>query len=115
MKKGKARQKAMVLMKPVKKKSGAGNPQPNRRKNFPEVDQSALDDALDSHIRQIGVKEALNLLDYRHLQPQQAGIPGAIFKLHPLLKELVQVSPSAGIKYRSTTWQWLSTNLDLNS
>ena len=82
-------------------KSGAGNPQSNLRKSCPEVDQSALDDALDSHIRQIGVKEALNLLDYRHLQPQQAETPRAIFKLHPLLKALVQVSPSAEIKYRN--------------
>ena len=88
-------------MKPVKKKSGSGNPQPKRRKSFPEVDQNALDDALDSHIRQVGVKEALNLMDYRHLQPQQAEIPRAIFKLHPLIKALVQVSPSAEIKYRN--------------
>ena len=100
MKKGKALKKGMVLMKPVKKK-GAGNPQPKLRKSFPEVDQDALDDALDSHIRQIGVQEALNLLDHRHLQPQQAEIPRAMFKLHPLLKALVQVSPSAEIRYRN--------------
>ena len=100
MKKGKALKKGMVLMKPVKKK-GAGNPQPKLRKSFPEVDQDALDDALDSHIRQIGVQEALNLLDYRHLQPQQAEIPRAMFKLHPLLKALVQVSPSAEIRHRN--------------
>ena len=101
MKKGKALQKGMVLMKPVKRKSGAGNPQPKLRRSFPEVDQNALDDAMDSYIRQIGVKEALNLLDYRHLQPQQAEIPRAMLKLHPLLKTLLTVSPTAEVKYRN--------------
>eukprot|EP00435_Cladocopium_sp_Y103_P030556 s2955_g7.t1 len=91
----------MVLMKPVKKKGGSGNPQPKLRKSFPEVDQNALDDAIDNHIRQLGVKEALNLFEYRNLQPQQAEIARAIFKLHPLIKVLLQVSPSAEIKYRN--------------
>ena len=87
----------MVLMKPVKRKSGAGNPQPKLRRSFPEVDQNAV----DSYIRQIGVKEALNLLGYRHLQPQQAEIPRAMFKLHHLLKALLTVSPTAEVKYRN--------------
>ena len=100
LQKGIALKKSMVLMKPVKKKN-AGNPSPRQRKSFPEVDQGALDDAIDNHIRQLGVKEALNLFEYKNLAAQQAEIPKAIFKLHPLLSALIGVSPSAEIKYRN--------------
>ena len=80
----------MVLMKAPKKRQG-----------FPDVSQDDLEEAIDNHIRVIGVKEGMNLLEYINLQPQQAENAKAIFKLHPLIKALLVVSPTAEIKYKN--------------
>ena len=50
-------------------------------------------------MRQMGKEQAFNMLDYTHLQPQQAYVPRAMAKLAKLLDCLVQVSPPAEIKY----------------
>ena len=46
-----------------------------RRLAFPDVDQSVLDDKLDTYVRFVGAKEAFNLHAYKKLQPQQAESP----------------------------------------
>eukprot|EP00435_Cladocopium_sp_Y103_P028123 s4938_g7.t1 len=92
----------MVLMKAVRKRAaGAGNSAPKKRQGFPDVNQDDLDEAIDNHIRVIGVKEGMNLFEYINLQPQQAENARAIFKLHPLIKALLGVSATAEIKYRN--------------
>eukprot|EP00435_Cladocopium_sp_Y103_P046392 s2136_g13.t1 len=92
----------MVLMKAVRKRAaGAGNSAPKKRQGFPDVNQDCLDEAIDNHIRVIGVKEGMNLFEYINLQPQQAENAKAIFKLHPLIKALLGVSATAEIKYRN--------------
>ena len=92
----------MVLMKAARKRAaGAGNCAPKKRQGFPDVSQDDLEEAIDQHIRVIGVREGMNLLEYINLLPQQAENARAIFKLHPLIKELLGVSPSAEIKYKN--------------
>ena len=92
----------MVLMKAVRKRAaGAGNSAPKKRQGFPDVNQDDLEEAIDTHIRVVGVKEGLNLFEYINLQPQQAENTRAIFKLHPLIKALLVVSPTAEIKYKN--------------
>ena len=87
-------------MKPVRKRAkGAGNSNPTKRKSFPEVDQTLLEDKLDSYVRQMGKEQAFNMLEYTHLQPQQAEVPRAMAKLAKLLESLLQASPPAQIKY----------------
>ena len=54
---------------------------------------------MDNYVRQTGKEQAFNMLDYAHLQPQQAEVPTAMAKLAKLLGCLLQVSPSAEIKY----------------
>ena len=65
------------------------------------MSQDDLEEAIDTHIRVVGVKEGLNLFEYINLQPQQAENTRAIFKLHPLIKALLVVSPTAEIKYKN--------------
>ena len=91
----------MSLMKPVRKrKKGAGNSQPAKRVPFPELSQEKLDDKLYAYTRAMGIKEALNLHEYLRLEPQQADSPRSLCKLSKLLSALVEVSPSAKVKYR---------------
>ena len=88
------------MVKPVRKRAkGAGNSNPTKRKSFPEVDQTLLVDKLDSYVGQMGKEQAFNLLEYTHLQPQQAEVPRAMAKLAKLLECLLQASPPAQIKY----------------
>ena len=92
----------LVLMKAARKRAaGAGNCAPKKRQGFPDVSQDDLEEAIDQHIRVIGVREGMNLLEYINLLPQQAENARAIFKLHPLIKALLGVSPSAEIKYKN--------------
>ena len=87
-------------MKPVRKRAiGAGNSNPSKRKSFPEVDQTLLEGTMDNYVRQMGKEQVFNMLDYTHLQPQQAEVPRAMAKLAKLLDCLVQVYPPAEIKY----------------
>eukprot|EP00435_Cladocopium_sp_Y103_P000998 s6411_g1.t1 len=72
---------------------------PPRRKSFPEVDQTLLEDKLDNYVRQMGKEQAFNLMEYTNLQPQQAEVPRAMAKLANLLEALLKVSPSAQVKY----------------
>ena len=91
----------MSLMKPVRKrKKGAGNSQPAKRVPFPELSQQKLDDKLYAYTRAMGIKEALNLHEYLRLEPQQAESCRSLCKLSKLLTALVEVSPSAKVKYR---------------
>ena len=90
----------MVLMKPVGKRKGGGNRNPAKREGFPDVCQKKLDGELDEHMREMGSRQGLNLLQYTHLQAQQAEVPQAMYKLHPLISRLLSVSPSAKIKYK---------------
>ena len=95
----------MVLMKAVRKRAaGAGNSAPKKRQGFPDVNQDDLEEAIDTHIRVVGVKEGLNLFEYINLQPQQAENTRAIFKLHPLIKALLVVSPTAEIQELETSF-----------
>ena len=88
-------------MKPGRKrKKGAGNSNPCKRVGFPDIDQEELNDAFDSHIRQVGAKQACNFFEYSYLEAQQAESPKAIFRLHGLINNLLQVSPTAQIKYK---------------
>ena len=88
-------------MKPGRKrKKGAGNSNPCKRVGFPDIDQEELNDAFDSHIRQVGAKQACNFFEYSYLEAQQAESPKAIFRLHGLIDNLLQVSPTAQIKYK---------------
>ena len=50
-------------------------------------------------MRQMGKEQAFNMLEYTHLQPQQAEVPRAMAKLAKLLECLLQASPPAQIKY----------------
>eukprot|EP00435_Cladocopium_sp_Y103_P057416 s308_g19.t1 len=87
-------------MKAVRKRAkGAGNVNPAKRKSFPDVDQTLLEDKLDNYVRQMGKEQAFNMLEYTHLQPQQAEVPRAMAKLAKLLECLLQASPSAQVKY----------------
>lgn len=89
-------------MKAVRKRAaGAGNSAPQKRQGFPDVNQDGLDEAIDNYIRVVGVKEGMNLFEYINLQPQQAENAKAMFKLHPLIKALLGVSPTAEIKYKN--------------
>ena len=91
----------MSLMKPGRKrKKGAGNSQPAKRVPFPELSQQKLDDKLYAYTRDMGIKEALNLHEYLRLEPQQAESPRSLCKLSKLLKALLEVSPSAKVKYK---------------
>ncbi|CAJ1389098.1 unnamed protein product [Effrenium voratum] len=78
----------------------AGNAKPMRRLAFPDVDQSVLDDKLDTYVRFVGAKEAFNLHAYKKLQPQQAESPKSLLKLVLLLEALVGASPTAQIKHK---------------
>ena len=91
----------MSLMKPGRKRrKGAGNSQPAKRVPFPELSQQKLDDKLYAYTRAMGIKEALNLHEYLRLEPQQAESCRSLCKLSKLLTALVEVSPSAKVKYR---------------
>ena len=89
----------MVLRKAVKRGAGAGNKNPVKRQGFPDCDQDKLDEAIDCYIRSMGVAASFDLLEYKHLQAQQAEQPKAVYKLHKLVESLLKVSPSGQIKY----------------
>ena len=92
---------AMSLMKPGRKRrKGAGNAQPKKRLPFPEISQENLDTKMHQYCRTMGVKEAMNLYDYLHLQSQQAESAKSMAKLSKLLACLLSVSPTGKIKYR---------------
>ena len=91
---------AMVLMKPVRKRKGGGNSKPCKRNPFPSLDQEGLTDRLDGYIRRIGMKQSFDLKQYRHLQARQSECPSALFKLNLLLEALLDVSPTAEVKYK---------------
>eukprot|EP00435_Cladocopium_sp_Y103_P042376 s2929_g11.t1 len=91
----------MVLMKAVKGKRKGGNLAPNKRTPFPDVSQEALDTAMHSYCRQMGMKEAFNMYSYKNLQPQQAEHPQSIAKLGKMLDMLLDVSSCAKIKYKA--------------
>ena len=87
-------------MKAVTRRAkGGGNSNPPKRRSFPEINQAMLEDKLDSYVREIGKEQAFNLLEYTHLQAQQAEVPRALVKLAKLLECLIKVSPGAEIKY----------------
>ena len=91
---------AMSLMKPTRKrKKGAGNSAPPKRQPFPEVSQGLLDEKLQAYCRNMGIKEAMNFHEYKHLQAQQAENVRALVRLSRLLASLLFVSPEAKIKY----------------
>eukprot|EP00435_Cladocopium_sp_Y103_P024793 s822_g6.t1 len=83
-----------------KRKKGAGNSQPAKRVPFPELSQQKLDDKLYAYTRAMGIKEAFNLHEYLRLQPQQAESCRSLCKLSKLLAALMEVSPSAKVKYK---------------
>ena len=90
----------MSLMKPTRKrKKGAGNSAPPKRQPFPEVSQGLLDEKLQAYCRNMGIKEAMNFHEYKHLQAQQAENVRALVRLSRLLASLLFVSPEAKIKY----------------
>ena len=93
-------QLAMVLMKAVQKKR-SGNSAPHKRIPFPEVSQDALDKAMHSYCRAMGIKEAFNMYQYKNLQAQQSESPQSIAQLARLLEALLGVSSSAKIKYKA--------------
>ena len=90
----------MVLMKAVQKKR-SGNSAPHKRIPFPEVSQDALDKAMHSYCRAMGIKEAFNMYQYKNLQAQQSESPQSIAQLARLLVALLGVSSSAKIKYKA--------------
>ena len=90
----------MVLMKAVQKKR-SGNSAPQKRTPFPEVSQDALDKAMHSYCRAMGIKEAFNMYQYKNLQAQQSESPQSIAQLARLLEALLGVSSSAKIKYKA--------------
>lgn len=90
----------MVLMKAAMKRAKGGNPNPPKRQSFPETDQGKLDSKLDAYIRKVGIKESFNLYDYQNLQAQQAESSKSLFLLSELLSCLIEVSPTAQIKYK---------------
>eukprot|EP00438_Fugacium_kawagutii_P008180 Skav214674 [mRNA] locus=scaffold923:523519:524064:+ [translate_table: standard] len=87
-------------MKPAKKRRAGGNTAPQRRQAFPEVNQQVLDDKMGAYCRSMGIQPAFHLYQYQNLQVQQAENPRALCKLMPLLRALLQVFPSAKVKYR---------------
>ena len=89
---------AMVLMKAVKGKR-SGNSAPQKRTPFPEVSQEALDSAMHSYCRSMGIKEGFNMYQYKSLQAQQSESPQSIVQLARLLEVLLGASSSAKIKY----------------
>ena len=92
----------MSLMKPQRKrKKGAGNANPSKRKAFPDVSQTSLDEKLHSYCRSMGIKEAFNMYEYKRLQVQQAESSSSIAKMHRLLGSLLSVSPCGKIKFRN--------------
>ena len=90
----------MVFMKAVQKKR-SGNSAPQKRTPFPEVSQTALDKAMHSYCRAMGIKEAFNMYQYKNLQAQQSESPQSIAQLARLLEALLGVSSSAKIKYKA--------------
>ena len=91
----------MVLMKAAKGRKRGGNQAPNKRTPFPDVCQQALDSAMHSYCRHMGVQQAFNMYSYKNLQPQQAEHPQSIAKLAKLLEVLLGVSSCAKIKYKA--------------
>ena len=91
----------MVLMKAAKGRKRGGNQAPNKRTPFPDVCQQALDSAIHSYCRHMGVQQAFNMYSYKNLQPQQAEHPQSIAKLAKLLEVLLGVSSCAKIKYKA--------------
>ena len=89
-----------VLHEAWEEKKGAGNSQPAKRVPFPELSQQKLDDKLYAYTRDMGIKEALKLHEYVRLEPQQAESPRSLCKLSKLLKALLEVPPSAKVKYK---------------
>lgn len=90
----------MSLMKPARKrKKGAGNSAPPKRQPFPEVSQGVLEEKLKAYVRGMGIKEAMNFHEYKHMQAQQAENVRALARLSRLLASLLFVSPEAKIKY----------------
>ena len=67
----------MVLMKAARKRAaGAGNSAPKKRQGFPDVSQGDLEEAIDNHIRVIGVREGMNFLStpiYYHSKQKMLG------------------------------------------
>lgn len=91
---------AMVLMKASRGRRG-GNKEPKKRQPFPDVGQEPLDNALHTYTRSMGLREAFNMYQYKHLQPQQAESPQSIAQLAKLLDKLLTVSGKAQIKYKA--------------
>ena len=89
----------MGMMKAVTKRRGGGHSKPLRRKSFPNIEQEKLDQCLEDYVRVMGSNQAFNVHEYSHLQAQQAEVPKAIYKLQHLLHALLDVSPTAEIKY----------------
>ena len=82
-------------------KKRSGNSAPHKRIPFPEVSQDALDKAMHSYCRAMGIKEAFNMYQYKNLQAQQSESPQSIAQLARLLEALLGVSSSAKIKYKA--------------
>eukprot|EP00435_Cladocopium_sp_Y103_P039690 s2596_g10.t1 len=87
-------------MKAVRKRAkGAGNLNPAKRKSFPDVDQTMLEDKLDNYVRQMGKEQAFNMLEYTHLLGV-VRLHGSRYRFDRFLLEcLLQASPSAQVKY----------------
>ena len=84
-----ALRRALVLMKAVKR-TRSGNSAPQKRTPFPDVSQDALDSAMHSYCRGMGIKEAFNMYQYKSLQAHAR-----------LLEVLLGVSSSAKIKHKA--------------
>ena len=87
------------MMKAARKRGG--NSAPNKRMPFPTVSQEALDKALMSYTRAMGIKQAFNLHQYKNLQKEQAESPQSIAALAKLVDNLLAVSSCAKIKYKA--------------
>ena len=90
----------LAMMKAANKKRG-GNSAPNKRMPFPTVSQEALDKALMSYTRAMGIKQAFNLYQYKNLQKEQAESPQSMAALAKLVDHLLVVSSCAKIKYKA--------------
>ena len=80
----------LAMMKAARKRGG--NSAPNKRMPFPTVSQEALDKALMSYTRAMGIKQAFNLHQYKNLQKEQAESLQSIAALAKLVDNLLVVS-----------------------
>ena len=77
----------LAMMKAARKRGGNSAPPP--RMPFPTVSQEALDKALMSYTRAMGIKQAFNLHQYKNLQKEQAESPQSIAALAKLVENLL--------------------------